>query len=240
MLSAVDLSHPLLTVCLQHRSSPASNDNTFHDLPALNTVDSRAYSDHGDSNARQLYQLVQKIRAAPSGPSNVDAAYKEASKHFEKAAALCVAVLSEELKPMTQVTSTTDGAPRDSSADPPKSPAVLLDSRSSFSGRSLGEAMSGSGGTRTLPFASDTWLSPIRDWKTCLDSLSDAFRTSLAETYKSYERDATPEMIESLFTSKKFRREAVHRMRNASVTRVLSADPQFVRYQICLWSLNHL
>ena len=37
-------------------------------------------------------------------------------------------------------------------------------------------------------------------------------------------------MIDLLFASKKFRREAVHRMRNASVTRVLSADPQFVRY----------
>lgn len=139
-----------------------------------------------------------------------------------------MAVLSDELKPITQVPSATDAIARETTADYPRSPAVLLDSRSSFSGRSLGEAMSGSGGTRTLPFASDTWLSPIRDWKTCLDSLSDAFRTSLADTYKSYERDATPEMIESLFTNKKFRREAVHRMRNASVTRVLSADPQFV------------
>lgn len=77
--------------------------------------------------------------------------------------------------------------------------------------------------------AVDMYLNAIRDWRFCLEALCEAFRSSLGDTYKSYERDATPEMLDLLFTSKKFRREAVHRMRNASVTRMLSADPQFVR-----------
>jgi 3-phenylpropionate/cinnamic acid dioxygenase small subunit len=68
----------------------------------------------------------------------------------------------------------------------------------------------------------------VRDWKNYLESLADACRTSLIETYKNNERDATPEQVEALFTNKRFRKEAVQRMRNASVTRVMSADPQFV------------
>lgn len=149
---------------------------------------------------------------------------------FEKASGLCSAVLQDELKPLQRLMSNatqTQVSPRDRSVEP-RSPVAQLDSRSSFSGRSLGEIVSGGGGTRTLPFASDAWLSPIRDWKNCVETVGEAFRANLAETYMSYEKDATPEMLESLFTSKKFRREAVHRMRNASVTRVLSANPEFV------------
>lgn len=175
------------------------------------------------------------MRSAPSSPSpsHVDTAYKEFSKCYERAASLCSAVLQDELRPYHRAISNTTetvNTNRDSSIESPRSPAALLDSRSSFSGRSLGEVMSNSGGARTVPYTADSWLGPIRDWKNCLESLTEAFKTSLVETYKSYEKDATPEMLESLFASKKFRREAVNRMRNASVTRVLSADPQFVSF----------
>ncbi|PHH58546.1 hypothetical protein CDD80_2183 [Ophiocordyceps camponoti-rufipedis] len=134
------------------------------------------HRDHPDapdsSNCRKLSSLTQRMRAAPSGPSHVDAAYKEFVKHREAGAGLCRSVLAD----------------------------------------SPGEAC----------------LSAVREWRACLETLAEAFRVSLADTYRSYEREATADMVERLFGSKKFRKEAVHRMRNASVTRVLSADPQFV------------
>ncbi|KAF4587186.1 hypothetical protein GQ602_003879 [Ophiocordyceps camponoti-floridani] len=133
--------------------------------------------DASDSNCRKLSSLTQRMRAAPSGPNHVDAAYKEFVKHRDVSAGLCRSVLAD-------------------------SPC-------------------------------EACLSVVREWKACLETLVEAFRVSLADTYRSYEREATSDMVERLFGSKKFRKEAVHRMRNASVTRVLSADPQFFpRYEI--------
>lgn len=169
------------------------------------------------------------MRGAPAGPSHVDGAYKEFDKISKRCAALCDAILREEIKLPRKLSDINDSLPlirHDSLADTPRSPSALFDHRSSFSGRSLAEVAT-NGGSRSH-HGGDMWLTPIRDWKACLEVLTEHFKVSLAETYKSYERDATPEMLEALFSSKKFRREAVHRMRNASVTKILSADPQFV------------
>jgi hypothetical protein len=158
----------------------------------------------------------------------VDAAYREFEKIREPCATLCSGILQDEFRPARAMSNATETLTRrDSSFETPQSPgATIYDQRSSFSGRSLSEIVTGSAAKPT--HANELWLNAIRDWKTCLETLCEAFKVSLADTYKSYERDATPEMVELLFSSKKFRREAVHRMRNASVTRVLSADPQFV------------
>lgn len=168
------------------------------------------------------------MRSAPSGPSHVDSAYKEFEKIREPCSTLCYGILQDEFRPARAMSNAMETMTRrDSSFDSPRSPAAtIFDQRSSFSGRSLTEVITGSA-TKPGP-TNELWLNAIRDWKTCLETLCEAFKVSLADTYKSYERDATPEMVDLLFTSKKFRREAVHRMRNASVTRVLSADPQFV------------
>lgn len=174
------------------------------------------------------------MRAAPSGPSHVDGAYKEFTKINERCAALCDAILREEIKTPRTLSNAAATEPipltrQDSSADTPRSPSAVFDQRSSFSGRSLAEVITAGGSrSQSQSHGGDMWLTPIRDWKTCLEVLAEHFKTSLTETYTSYERDATPEMLEALFTSKKFRRDAVHRMRNASVTKILSADPQFV------------
>ncbi|KAL7934642.1 hypothetical protein V8C35DRAFT_33538 [Trichoderma chlorosporum] len=188
-----------------------------------------------ESSYRQLQSLVARMRAAPSGPNHVDGAYKEFTKIYERCATLCDAILREEIKTPRTLSNAaaTDPIPlarQDSSADAPRSPSALFDQRSSFSGRSLAEVITVGGGKS---HSGDVWLTPIRDWKTCLEVLAEHFKVSLSETYMSYERDATPEMLEALFTSKKFRRDAVNRMRNASVTKILSADPQFFpRYEI--------
>lgn len=168
------------------------------------------------------------MRAAPSGTSHVDQAYKEFTKIKDRCSTLCLAIMQEEIKPLRTSSSVTDTLIRqDSYTESPRSPG-MLDNRSSFSGRSLAEVFSAGGVNRLGIHGSELWMGPVRDWKVCVETLNDTFRTSLAETYKSYERDATHEMVEALFHNKKFRREAVNRMRNASVTRVLSADPQFV------------
>ncbi|KAF9779371.1 hypothetical protein IL306_001916 [Fusarium sp. DS 682] len=163
-------------------------------------------------------------RNFPTTPNHVDSAYKDFAKHKEQCATLCRHILTEELGRNSR--NGGDLPRRDSTVDSPQSPGQIYDTRSSFSGRSLAEVVSGSVGKSI--HQADAWLTSVRDWKNYLESLADACRTCLIETYKNNERDATPEQVEALFTNKRFRKEAVQRMRNASVTRVMSADPQFV------------
>ncbi|KAK2609200.1 hypothetical protein QQS21_002282 [Conoideocrella luteorostrata] len=198
--------------------------------PQLRTVESNEYQ---EQNSKQLQNLIQRMRSNPSGPSQVDSAYTEFDKNKETCLNLCHNILQDDFRSQRSMSNGTESMTRrDSSIDSPWGlGGTGFDQRSSFSGRSLTEVASGSlfkSGTVNEPF-----LNAIREWKNWLETLCDAFRDTLAETYKSYERDATPEMIDLLFTSRKFRREAIHRMRNASVTRLLSADPQFFpRYEI--------
>ncbi|POR34990.1 Uncharacterized protein TPAR_04815 [Tolypocladium paradoxum] len=210
-----------------HADSDAQDSSLY-----LRSIDSHSLNETHESNYRQLQALVQRMRSAPSGPNHVDAAYKEFVKHKDSCSTLCYGILQDEIRPVRALSNATETLTcRDSSADSPRSPGAVFDQRSSFSGRSLAEVVAG-GGARPPP-GNELCLGAIRDWKNCLETMADAFKVSLADTYKSYERDATPEMVDLLFNSKKFRKEAVQRMRNASVTRVLSADPQFFpRYEI--------
>ncbi|CEI63869.1 unnamed protein product [Fusarium venenatum] len=181
--------------------------------------------DSQETHIRQLQSIVQRMpRNFPNTPNHVDSAYKEFKKHKEQCAMLCRHILTEELGRCPH--NGSDLVRRDSTLDSPQSPGHIYDTRSSFSGRSLAEVVSGSLGKSI--HQSDAWLTSVRDWKNWLEFLADACRTCLIETYKNNERDATPEQVEALFTNKRFRKEAVQRMRNASVTRVMSADPQFV------------
>ncbi|KAI9163957.1 hypothetical protein HJFPF1_05592 [Paramyrothecium foliicola] len=202
-------------------------------LRPTDTNSTNAAHETSESNQRQLQSLVQRMRAAPAGPSHVDSAYKEFTKVRERCSELCTAILREEIRSLPTATPSVTGAlaRRDSSFDSPRSHQGPFDQRSSFSGRSLAEVITGSG-ARSM-HVGEPYLTSIRDWKNCLETLADAFKVSLADTYRSYEREATQEMVDLLFSNKKFRKEAVNRMRNASVTRVLSADPQFFpRYEI--------
>ncbi|RFN55475.1 hypothetical protein FIE12Z_121 [Fusarium flagelliforme] len=180
--------------------------------------------DSQETHIRQLQAIVQRMpRNFPTTPNHVDSAYKEFTKHKEQCATLCRLILTEELGRGSR--NGGDLMRRDSAVDSPQSPSHIYDTRSSFSGRSLAEVVSGSVGKSI--HQSEAWLSSVRDWKNWLESLAEACRTCLIETYKNNERDATQEQVEALFTNKRFRKEAVQRMRNASVTRVMSADPQF-------------
>lgn len=169
------------------------------------------------------------MRSAPSGANHVDTAYKEYHKIKDQCATLCRIILQEELRRVRDPNGAEVLPRRGSSIESPRSPG-LFDTRSSFSGRSLAEVVTGSGVGKGAPPTNESWLGVIRDWKTCLETLADTFKTSLAETYKTYEQGVTQEMVDMLFSNRKFRREAVHRMRNTSVTRAFSPDPQYVRH----------
>ncbi|KAH6980925.1 hypothetical protein BKA56DRAFT_632605 [Ilyonectria sp. MPI-CAGE-AT-0026] len=219
-----------------HRShlSPSESDpnDSFLNPRSPDSHSANISLDGPDSNIRQLQTIVQRMRAGPSTPHQVDTAYKELIKVKDQCASLSRLILQEALRRNRDIINAADTLPRrDSSLESPRSPSAVYDTRSSFSGRSLAEVVSGS--VIKEPHTSDTWLSVIRDWKIFLEALTESFKISLADTYRSYERDATQEMIDALFASKRFRKEAVLRMRNASVTRVMSADPQFFpRYEI--------
>ncbi|KAF5022667.1 hypothetical protein F66182_5285 [Fusarium sp. NRRL 66182] len=181
--------------------------------------------DNHETNIRQLQSIIQRMpRNFPPTPNHVDSAYKDFTKNKEQCATLCRHILTDELGRSSRNGSELTTR-RDSAAESPRSPGQIYDTRSSFSGRSLAEVVSGSVGKSINQ--SDAWLSAVRDWKNYLETLAESCRTCLIDTYKNNERDATPEQLEAIFTNKRFRKEAVQRMRNASVTRVMSADPQF-------------
>lgn len=212
-----------IKIISQHAPETSTSDLDLHlrspDSHTTNPLESQ------ETQIRQLQTILQRMpRNFPTTPNHVDSAYKDFTKYKEQCATLCRHILTEELGRGSR--SGGDLPSRDSTVESPQSPGQIYDTRSSFSGRSLAEVVSGSVGKSI--HHTDAWLSSVRDWKNYLESLADACRTSLIETYKNNERDATPEQVEALFTNKRFRKEAVQRMRNASVTRVMSADPQFV------------
>ncbi|KAH7126353.1 hypothetical protein B0J13DRAFT_627943 [Dactylonectria estremocensis] len=219
-----------------HRShlTPSESDpnDSFLNPRSPDSHSASVSLDGPETNIRQLQAIVQRMRAGPTTPHHIDAAYKELIKVKDQCANLCRLILQEALRRNRDIANGIDTLPRrDSSIESPRSPGAVYDTRSSFSGRSLAEVVSGS--VIKEPYTNDSWLSVIRDWRTFLEALTESFKISLADTYRSYERDATQEMIDALFASKRFRKEAVLRMRNASVTRVMSADPQFFpRYEI--------
>jgi hypothetical protein len=211
-----------IKIISQHAPETSTSDLDLNpkspDGHSANPLDSQ------ETHIRQLQAIVQRMpRNLPTTPNHIDSAYKDFAKNKEQCATLCRHILTEELGRNSR----GDLLRRDSSLESPQSPGQIYDTRSSFSGRSLAEVVSGS--VSKSIHQPDAWLSSVRDWKNYLETLADACRTCLIETYKNNERDATPEQVEALFTNKRFRKEAVQRMRNASVTRVMSADPQFVR-----------
>jgi hypothetical protein len=205
----------------------SATDSDSHDSLGFRNSDANNSSilqEVSDSNYRQLREIVQRMRSGPSGPKDVDGAYDLFIKFRERASSLCVAILQDEFRPIRNPSNLTDiMMRRDSSVE---SPNAMFDHRSSFSGRSLSEVVTGSGGRST--HHGEQSLNAIREWKLYLESLAEWFKTNLADTYRKFEPDATADKVEALFTNKRFRKEAVYRMRNASVTRVMSADPQFV------------
>ncbi|OAA70346.1 hypothetical protein ISF_02320 [Cordyceps fumosorosea ARSEF 2679] len=222
----------------EHPSSSHNKPITTHseydlaDTHTLQQTDSASLYEP-DCHGRELHSLCQRLRPSPITPSQIDHTYNEFIKVKDRGNSLCLSIMQEELKPLRGSPSAHEPLQRqDSYIESPLSPGQR-DNRSSFSGRSLVDVVSANGVNRLGIHGAELWIGPIRDWHASVELLVDAFQTSLAETYKTYEKDASPDMIEALFDNKRFRRDAITRMRNASVTRVLAPDPQFFpRYEI--------
>jgi hypothetical protein len=190
-----------------------------------------------EGNYRQLLVLVQQLKAAPSGPNHVDTAYKEYSKIKDQCAALCRTLLQQQLwKGSSRGNTRCDGQRgRDLSLSPPGSPGYMepvLDVHSSVIGTNLVEVASGSRSRTQVPHkgpkVNERWVSAIREWKTCLEQLTETFKTSLSDTYKIYKPNATPDMVDALFVDKRYRSQAVSQMRKAASTNISSANPDYV------------
>jgi len=184
-------------------------------------------------NHHSLEQLVSRMRGASSAPRNVDDAYRIFEAIAEQCVALCAALVRHELErqrgggDMTAATTTTTTTShRNSDAS--------MDSVSSFGplvGRPTLIKRRVSDGRDLTPKAPKeiSWLSGVRNWKQCLEDLLEAFKISLAETYRSCDEGATPDLVERLFTNKKFRSFAIQNLRESSSTRDILAKPEFVR-----------
>ncbi|OBR08595.1 hypothetical protein CH63R_07360 [Colletotrichum higginsianum IMI 349063] len=196
-----------------------------------------AFND-SDFNLRQLQQLTQRVRSTLAS-KDADAAFKNYAKARDHAT-LCqslfdISILAPAVNGQANRASPEGrGVSHEVSLDVPHSPTTI-DSRSSLSGRSLSEVTTGqSCGQRSGP-SHKTCLSAVRDWKKCIESLLEALKLTLSETYKSYEPYATPRMVESLFHNKEFRAAAIQQMRKTSIDKTFSASPDFFpRYIIRL------
>ncbi|ORY60706.1 uncharacterized protein BCR38DRAFT_487771 [Pseudomassariella vexata] len=221
------------------KSSRRSHDKNSSKQPSL-TLEPRDFpgslsspdlnpASSSEANYQTLRECVQKLRSAPAGASHVDAAFKEYSKIKHRPTVLCKALLrprsrGRESSVLLSPLSNPDSA-RESSFDTPSLNAC--DTRASFSSRSLTEL------GVVSSHVPEQYLAAVRDWRHCLESLLESLKTSLLETYKEYEPNLTPTMIEQLFNDKSFRKVAIQQMRNASIFKLLSAHPDFfLKYDI--------
>ncbi|GKT42511.1 uncharacterized protein ColSpa_02692 [Colletotrichum spaethianum] len=226
---------------LTNRQQKHGSDFEIGESPdGLSSRDSSSAIVFNDSeiNLRQIQQLTQRVRSTLSG-KDADAAFKEYAK-VKDHAPLCRSLLrTSTLVPpgsgqADRISTEGRGISRESSLDVPYSPTTF-DTRSSFSGKSLSEVTTGQGsGQRSVP-TREICLSAVRDWKKCIESLLEALELTLSETYKSYEPDATPSMVKSLFQNREFRTAAIQQMRKTSIDKTFSASPDFFpRYVIRL------
>ncbi|KAI3327338.1 hypothetical protein HD806DRAFT_520218 [Xylariaceae sp. AK1471] len=67
----------------------------------------------------------------------------------------------------------------------------------------------------------------VRGWEATVELLANSLRTSLQETYNEWEKDATPEGFDRICTEKTLRHMTIYRMRNASLSKMRSANLDF-------------
>ncbi|OAA32926.1 hypothetical protein AAL_00391 [Moelleriella libera RCEF 2490] len=182
---------------------------------------------------QDLQHRIQLVRSVLYSGGHVDSSYKKFEKHGEACLNLCLALLRDDSRPIRSMSIEADEPPvRRCPTDASQSPSRFISDHGSMSsGRLPNEAAARH--VIQEAYAAEIHLIPIREWKECLEKLSEDLKANLAETFKRYERNHTPEMVDMLFANRGFRREAIRRMKNANLTRVLSADSDFFpRYEI--------
>ncbi|KAL0937537.1 uncharacterized protein CTRU02_207268 [Colletotrichum truncatum] len=186
-------------------------------------------SPDSETSRRQIQQLTQRITSTLS-TDNVDAAYKEYAK-VKDHISLCRSLLSSSSDARGRVQSgawpEAGRTSRASSLDGVE--GLAIDPQSSLSSRNLPRSTIRESLVQHSKSDRGACLSAVRDWKGCIESLLEALRNSLAETYRSYDPSATPGMVDSLLQDNDFRASAIQQMRNAIINKTFSPSPAFSR-----------
>jgi hypothetical protein len=67
----------------------------------------------------------------------------------------------------------------------------------------------------------------VREWEAVVELLANTLRTSLQKTYNEWAKDATPEGFDRICVERALRITTIYHMRNASVSKMRSADLDF-------------
>ncbi|KAI1734816.1 hypothetical protein F4680DRAFT_437065 [Xylaria scruposa] len=176
------------------------------------------------NDLHQLHKYTVKIRSAAKNINHVDSAWNDYHKHKEKCFECCKTLIAppNQRRESSVVSPTTIMPPRLENQRDDSLNLMTVDSNSSTQS-------SGSRIDSTLrPGPHDEQCQKaVREWEATVELLTNTLRTSLQETYNTYEKDATPEGFEKLCTDKATRYNTIYYMRNASISKMMSADLDF-------------
>ncbi|KAI0412858.1 hypothetical protein F5X98DRAFT_391453 [Xylaria grammica] len=187
-----------------------------------------SFVDPGTANdLRQLHKYTTKIKSAAKNVHHIDSAWDDYVKHRERCLECCKSLVTPPLprRESSVVSPTTLTLPkleyqRDQSFDTLN--LVIVDTESSTQSSS-----SRADPSLRLDAHSEQCQKAAREWQTTVELLAKGLRTSLQETYNEYEKGATDEGFERMCADRTARNHIIYRMRNASISKMISADLDF-------------
>ncbi|KAJ3562355.1 hypothetical protein NPX13_g8595 [Xylaria arbuscula] len=207
-----------LTTAFSNSKKPSTPANTFPgSLPSF--VDPVVAN-----NIRQLQKYSSKIQNVGK---NIDSAWDEYVKIREKCYECCKSLMtppvprreSSVVSPTTLVSPNPENQ-RDHSIDTLNLVAIDTGSSSQSSSSRVDPSLH-------LGSRSAQGQKAAREWQASIELLIKTLRASLQETYNTYDRDPTPEGFERICNDKKARFNTIYHMRNASISKMMSADLDF-------------
>ncbi|KAI0118371.1 hypothetical protein GGR51DRAFT_499314 [Nemania sp. FL0031] len=181
------------------------------------------------NDLQQLHKYTLKIKNAAKNVHHVDSAWNDYIKHKEKCFEWCkVLITPSSQRRQSSVVSPTTLVP-----PPPKSEFRRDPSLDTLNLVTVdtGSSTQSSGSRADPPLRpsshDEQCQKAAHEWENTIELLATTLRTSLLETYNEYDKDASPEGFEKLCTDKAARRTAIYHMRNASISKMMSADLDF-------------
>ncbi|TRX98575.1 hypothetical protein FHL15_000649 [Xylaria flabelliformis] len=176
------------------------------------------------NDLHQLHKYTVKIRSATKNVNHVDSAWNDYHKYKEKCFECCKTLIAPpaQKRESSVISPTTIMPPRLEHQRDDSLNLMAVDSNSST--QSSGSRIDSS----LHPGPHDEQCQKaVREWEATVELLTNTLRSSLQETYNTYEKDATPEGFEKLCTDKATRYNTIYYMRNASISKMMSADLDF-------------